>query len=94
MEQFRTALFNFMQLTYNFSPARFNEFTNAVHDEQGNVIPPGQIIGICAWCDVLKSMTNTLHLAGYKTSRGICNDCAEKEMIKLGLWNTKHEQRK
>lgn len=40
-----------------------------------DAIPP---VTICAWCDADKATTRRIEAAGYRTSHGICEQCAAK----------------
>jgi hypothetical protein len=64
-------------LEVNGIPATFEPETMAVH---ANSIPvePGAQVELCSWCDPKKFLTQSLHLAGYKVSHGICDPCRSK----------------
>jgi len=42
----------------------------------GLLIPMGEVLTVCAWCDQDKDVTNRLKQAGYKVSHGVCQKCS------------------
>lgn len=63
-------------LEYDGSKAEFCPETMAVHCDGLPVGPPA-VVHVCAWCDPKKFMTQSLVLAGYKVSHGVCRACRE-----------------
>ena len=64
-------------LEYDGSKAEFCPETMAVHCNSLPVGPPA-VVHVCAWCDPKKFLTQSLVLAGYKVSHGVCRACIVK----------------
>lgn len=52
-------------------------------DDEGLPIEAGSAITICAWHDVLKTLTQALIKAGYEVSHGVCRECALKMRMEI-----------
>lgn len=63
-------------LEHDGRAAQFCPETMAVHCDGLPVGPPA-VVHVCAWCDAKKFLTQSLVLAGYKVSHGVCRACRE-----------------
>jgi hypothetical protein len=71
-------------LEHNNQPAEWSPFYRKVINEYGIPITPGAVITLCAWCS--KHQTDTLKLAGYSVSHGICKECYDDTLNKVNYY--------
>lgn len=64
-------------LEFNGRPVTFNAKAGLATADTGEPLVSGEILTVCAWCDPAKVLTEKLKAAGYQTSHGICQKCAD-----------------
>lgn len=71
-------------LEFKNQPVEWSPFYRKVINENGLAISAGEVITLCAWC--LKHQTDTLKLAGYSVSHGICAECYKDTLNKVNYY--------